>query len=47
MGQFDSHGIFFGTQSGSVFGRGHQAEGREEAAARLPRILSVESGSWS
>ena len=44
---FDSYGVYFGTQSGSVFTRGHQADGWEEAASQLPQILSVESGSWS
>ena len=44
---FDSYGVYFGTQSGSVFIRGHNADGWEEAASQLPPILSVESGSWS
>jgi hypothetical protein len=44
---FDSYGVYFGTQSGSVFIRGHHADGWEEAASQLPQVLSVESGAWS
>lgn len=44
---FDEYGVYFGTQSGSIFIRGHHADGWEEAASQLPPILSVESGSWS
>jgi len=44
---FDADGVYFGTQSGSVFTRRHDAGGWEEAASQLPPILSVEAGAWS
>lgn len=40
---FDADGVYFGTQSGSVFARPH-GEGRwTEAARQLPPVLSVEA----
>ncbi len=44
---FDADGVYFGTQSGSVFARRHDAGGWEEATSQLPQILSVEAGAWS
>ncbi|MDQ3777786.1 MAG: hypothetical protein M3310_02800 [Actinomycetota bacterium] len=44
---FDSHGgVYFGTQSGSIFVSA-DGEGWTEAARQLPPILSVEVAEWS
>jgi photosystem II stability/assembly factor-like uncharacterized protein len=43
---FDDGGVFFGTQSGSVFATTNGGESWSEAATHLPPILSVEATSW-
>ena len=43
---FDDGGVFFGTQSGSVFATTDGGENWSEAATHLPPILSVEATSW-
>jgi photosystem II stability/assembly factor-like uncharacterized protein len=43
---FDSAGVYFGTQSGSVFVSADRGETWSEAAAQLPPILSVEAADW-
>jgi photosystem II stability/assembly factor-like uncharacterized protein len=43
----DPAGIYFGTQSGSVFVSASEGDGWIEAARQLPPILSVEVGEWS
>jgi hypothetical protein len=45
---FDSEGgVYFGTQSGSVFVSTDGGAGWTEAASQLPPVLSVEASSWS
>jgi photosystem II stability/assembly factor-like uncharacterized protein len=43
----DPAGIYFGTQSGSVFVSASEGDDWVEAARQLPPILSVEVGEWS
>jgi len=43
---FDDGGVYFGTQSGSVFITSDGGESWSEAATHLPPILSVEAASW-
>ena len=43
---FDSRGVYFGTQSGSVFVSADGGDSWGEAAAQLPPILSVEASDW-
>jgi hypothetical protein len=43
----DPAGIYFGTQSGSVFVSATEGDSWIEAARQLPPILSVEVGAWS
>ena len=43
----DPAGIYFGTQSGSVFVSASEGEQWAEVARQLPPILSVEVGEWS
>jgi photosystem II stability/assembly factor-like uncharacterized protein len=43
----DPAGIYFGTQSGSVFVSPSEGDGWAEVARQLPPILSVEVGEWS
>ena len=43
---FDDSGIYFGTQSGSVFVTSDGGESWTEAASQLPPILSVEAATW-
>jgi photosystem II stability/assembly factor-like uncharacterized protein len=43
---YDDSGVYFGTQSGSVFVSTHGG-GWTEVASQLPPILSVEAGEWS
>ena len=40
-------GVYFGTQSGSVFVSSNEGDGWTEVARQLPPILSVEVGEWS
>jgi hypothetical protein len=40
---FDSDGVYFGTQSGSVFVSADRGASWREAASQLPPILSVEA----
>ncbi len=40
---WDADGVYFGTQSGSVFARRHGEPGWAEAARQLPPVLSVEA----
>src|SRR5215210_1012546 len=42
----DPAGIFFGTQSGSVFASASEGDEWTEVAQQLPPILSVEVGEW-
>jgi photosystem II stability/assembly factor-like uncharacterized protein len=42
----DPVGVYFGTQSGSVFVSPDAGEAWHEAASQLPPILSVEVGEW-
>jgi photosystem II stability/assembly factor-like uncharacterized protein len=43
---FDSGGVYFGTQSGSVFVSADGGDSWTEAASQLPPILSVEASHW-
>jgi photosystem II stability/assembly factor-like uncharacterized protein len=43
---FDADGVYFGTQSGSVFVTEDGGESWSEAARQLPPILSVEAADW-
>ena len=43
---FDDGGVYFGTQSGSVFASADGGEAWVEAATHLPPILSVEAADW-
>jgi photosystem II stability/assembly factor-like uncharacterized protein len=43
---FDNAGVYFGTQSGSVFVSADGGESWSEAASQLPPILSVEAADW-
>jgi photosystem II stability/assembly factor-like uncharacterized protein len=43
---FDEDGVYFGTQSGSVFVTETGGESWFEAASQLPPILSVEAADW-
>jgi photosystem II stability/assembly factor-like uncharacterized protein len=43
---FDDSGIYFGTQSGSVFVTSDGGESWSEVASQLPPILSVEAATW-
>jgi photosystem II stability/assembly factor-like uncharacterized protein len=43
----DPAGIYFGTQSGSVFVSASEGDAWTEVARQLPPILSVEVGEWS
>jgi photosystem II stability/assembly factor-like uncharacterized protein len=43
----DPAGIYFGTQSGSVFVSSSEGDDWIEVAEQLPPILSVEVGEWS
>ncbi len=43
---WDADGVYFGTQSGSVYGRRREGKGWAELARQLPPILSVEVGAW-
>ena len=43
---FDSGGVYFGTQSGSVFTSADGGDSWSEAASQLPPILSVEAADW-
>jgi photosystem II stability/assembly factor-like uncharacterized protein len=43
---FDDAGVYFGTQSGSVFVTSDGGERWSEAVSQLPPILSVEAASW-
>jgi hypothetical protein len=43
---YDDSGVYFGTQSGSIFVSAHGG-GWTEVASQLPPILSVEAGEWS
>jgi photosystem II stability/assembly factor-like uncharacterized protein len=43
----DPLGIYFGTQSGSVFVSASEGDEWQEVARQLPPILSVEVGEWS
>ena len=45
--QLDPAGIYFGTQSGSVFVSPNEGDEWLEVARQLPPILSVEVGEWS
>jgi photosystem II stability/assembly factor-like uncharacterized protein len=40
---FDAESIYFGTQSGSIYGRGHGTGPWRELAAQLPPVYSVEA----
>jgi hypothetical protein len=40
---FDGEGVYFGTQNGSVFARGHGAGSWTEVASELPPVQSVEA----
>jgi photosystem II stability/assembly factor-like uncharacterized protein len=42
----DGGGVYFGTQSGSVFATSDGGESWTEAASQLPPILSVEAADW-
>jgi len=44
--RLDPVGIYFGTQSGSVFATADDGESWTEIASQLPPILSVEVGEW-
>jgi photosystem II stability/assembly factor-like uncharacterized protein len=44
--RLDPAGVYFGTQSGSVFVSPDAGETWHEAASQLPPILSVEVGEW-
>jgi photosystem II stability/assembly factor-like uncharacterized protein len=44
---YDGSGVYFGTQSGSVFASTDGGVGWTELARQLPPILSVEVGEWS
>ena len=44
--RLDPLGIYFGTQSGSVFVTTDGGDSWQEAASQLPPILSVEVGEW-
>ena len=43
---FDDGGVYFGTQSGSVFVTADGGDSWSEAASQLPPILSIEAGDW-
>jgi photosystem II stability/assembly factor-like uncharacterized protein len=43
---FDGGGVYFGTQSGSVFASADGGDSWVEAATHLPPILSVEAADW-
>jgi photosystem II stability/assembly factor-like uncharacterized protein len=43
---YDDGGVYFGTQSGSVFASADRGETWAEAATHLPPILSVEAADW-
>jgi hypothetical protein len=43
---FDGGGVYFGTQSGSVFASADGGDSWVEAATHLPPILSVEATDW-
>jgi hypothetical protein len=43
---FDSDGVYFGTQSGSVFVSADGGDSWLEASSQLPPILSVEASDW-
>jgi photosystem II stability/assembly factor-like uncharacterized protein len=43
---FDDGGVYFGTQSGSVFASADGGSSWVEAATHLPPILSVEAADW-
>jgi photosystem II stability/assembly factor-like uncharacterized protein len=43
----DPAGIYFGTQSGSVFVSASEGDEWQEVARQLPPILSIEVGEWS
>jgi hypothetical protein len=43
----DPAGIYFGTQSGSVFVSASEGDEWVEVARQLPPILTVEAGEWS
>ena len=42
----DPNGLYFGTQSGSVFASADGGESWAEAARWLPPVLSVETAEW-
>ena len=44
---FDDSGVYFGTQSGSVFVSTSRGEQWTEVARQLPPILSLEAAEWS
>ena len=44
---YDDSGVYFGTQSGSVFASTDGGAGWTEVARQLPPILAVEAGEWS
>jgi hypothetical protein len=44
---YDDSGVYFGTQSGSVFASTDRGAGWTEVARQLPPILAVEAGEWS
>jgi hypothetical protein len=44
--RLDPVGIYFGTQSGSVFTTADDGDSWTEIASQLPPILSVEVGEW-
>jgi len=43
----DPAGVYFGTQSGSVFASSSEGDSWTEVARQLPPVLSVEVGEWS
>jgi photosystem II stability/assembly factor-like uncharacterized protein len=44
--RLEPFGVYFGTQSGSVFASTDAGESWSEAASQLPPILSVEASAW-
>jgi hypothetical protein len=44
---YDESGVYFGTQSGSIFASTDGRAGWTEVARQLPPILSIEAGEWS
>jgi len=43
---FDDGGVYFGTQSGSLWATGDGGESWVEAVRDLPPVLSVEAAPW-